>query len=391
MNTITTISNDAYQYSMYFLTYAIVLSATVMYFNYTDMMNSFSYSTLGFVLFSVVVIVFSSIYYSPLLKEKSPNMTTAYIAAGLIMFASGISSIFAMVTPEEAQQVGIALLALTGITLIIIFAFFFYIFGSYLKQKRGLIGFIINFIFFIPCMLLDFIEYIKREYNLTTRTELILAFIEILVIIAYFTITPSMDSGVTYILKQPVFLNKKTVALPNVSSLSITQSDGKTIMPSNFSISMWVYLNLQTSSFMNPDGSSHEVEIFNYGNGKPKINYTNNVMDNAARDMYLFYFTDSAKKPNYQLSLPGQKWNNIVFNYRSNNVDLFINGKLETTFTFNETDLLPQYSTNDTISTGKDGGLNGAICNITYNSSNLENHQIVHNYNLLMLKNPPLL
>jgi hypothetical protein len=164
------------------------------------------------------------------------------------------------------------------------------------------------------------------------------------------------------------------------------------IMPANFSISMWVYLNVQTNSFMRDDGSSYEVNIFSYGNGKPKINYTNNIVDNTVRDVYLFYFTDSANSSNYKKTLPGQKWNNIVFNYNGNIVDLFINGILETSFTFdNINDIMPTFSTNDSITTGVNNGLNGAICNITYKSGNLENHQIVSNYNLLMLKNPPLL
>jgi hypothetical protein len=162
-------------------------------------------------------------------------------------------------------------------------------------------------------------------------------------------------------------------------------------MPANFSISMWVYLNVQTTNFMNSDGTSHEVEMFKYGNGKPKLNYTNNVIDNTNRDAYLFYFTDSAVKPNYQTNLPGQKWNNIVFNYYGSKVDLFINGKLETSFTFDNINTMPQYSKGDSITVGQNGGLTGAICNITYSKSNLENHEIVNTYNILTVKNPPLL
>jgi len=400
MNTISTITNDIYKYGIYFTIYAIVLTATVLFFNNTNMMKTFSYSTLGFVLFSIVSIAISIVYFSPMIKDKTSNMTITYLAAGVIMFASTISSVFAFASPQQIQEIGFAFLGLSVITIIVLLALFFYIFGSYLKQRRGIIGFIINFIFFIPCMLLDLIEFVKNEYNITTQTEWIILGIEILVIVGYFTINPIikkiMNKEITYILNKPVFLNKRTVALDDTSSLATTSlvtsnSSYSSIISSNFSISMWVYLNVQTNSFMNTDGSSHEVNIFNYGNGKPKINYTNNIVDNSTRDVYLFYFTDSANTSNYEKVLPGQKWNNIVFNYHGNSVDLFINGILETNFTFDDINIMPTYSIDDSITTGQSNGLKGAICNITYNSKNLENYQIVNNYNLLMLKNPPLL
>ena len=202
MNTISTITNDIYKYGTYFAIYAIVLTATIIFFNYADMMKSFSYSTLGFVVFSIVSIAISIVYFSPMIKYKTSNMTVTYLAAGLIMFASTISSVFAFASPRQIQEIGIAFLVLTGITIIVLLALFFYIFGNYLKQRRGIIGFIINFIFFIPCMLLDFIEFIKNEYNLTTRTEWIILGIEILVIVGYFTINPIIkkitNKGVTY-------------------------------------------------------------------------------------------------------------------------------------------------------------------------------------------------
>jgi hypothetical protein len=88
--------------------------------------------------------------------------------------------------------------------------------------------------------------------------------------------------------------------------------------------------------------------------------------------------------------MPSQKWNNIVFNYSSNKVDLFINGILEKTFIFDDSNKIPVYADNDVIRCGQPNGLYGAICNIVYTKENLLNNQIVNNYNILMLKNPPL-
>jgi len=70
-------------------------------------------------------------------------------------------------------------------------------------------------------------------------------------------------------------------------------------------------------------------------------------------------------------------------------VDLFINGNLERTYTFNEN--IPIYLATDTITTGSNQGLDGAICNINYYLEPLTKSQITTTYNLLMSKNPPTL
>jgi hypothetical protein len=78
-----------------------------------------------------------------------------------------------------------------------------------------------------------------------------------------------------------------------------------------------------------------------------------------------------------------------VFNYTSNGVDLFINGKIERTLTYDNNNLLPQYHLTDVIKIGGNKGLNGAISNVKYYKKPLTQFEIANNYNLLMYKNPP--
>jgi hypothetical protein len=148
---------------------------------------------------------------------------------------------------------------------------------------------------------------------------------------------------------------------------------------------------VQTKEFSTNNGRAFEATIFSYGSGKPKIKYTNDINDANNRDKINFYFTDSAMTPNYQKTIPSQKWNNIVFNYSGNRVDLFINGNLENTFHFDEKNKRPSYSETDNITTGQnDQGIYGAICNVVYYKKNMMNNQIVNDYNFLVLKNPPI-
>lgn len=156
----------------------------------------------------------------------------------------------------------------------------------------------------------------------------------------------------------------------------------------NYSISLWIYLNQQTHKLKN----QKNINIFHYGDledMKPGISYNNNYKKTENKDIYTITFngTSDNDENNYDIELTSQKWNNFVFNYSNNSVDLFINGNLERTFMFNN--IFPNYLPTDLFTIGDTNGLNGAIGNIRYYIHPLMNFQIANTYNLLMDKNPP--
>jgi hypothetical protein len=154
----------------------------------------------------------------------------------------------------------------------------------------------------------------------------------------------------------------------------------------NYGISMWIYLNDQP---LNYAGYSQETEIFNYGCGKPRITYYNNVKEEGGKDKMIFYLTNNKVNPStVSLRVPKQKWNYFVFNYTSTNADLFMNGVLIETVAFSNN--FPTFSIYDSVSIGSENGLDGAICNIQFYQDNLSLPQIVNSYNLYMNKNPPI-
>jgi hypothetical protein len=154
-----------------------------------------------------------------------------------------------------------------------------------------------------------------------------------------------------------------------------------------YALSLWVYLNNQPPNNMS---YSKETEIFNYGDGKPRITYYNDITTDSNKDKYIFYFTNSTDKiSSVKMTLPGQKWNYIVFNYYSDKVDLFINGNLEKSYVFDNN--MPTYLATDNITVGTKDGLDGAICNVNYFIEPLTKSHITNAYNLLMMKNPPTL
>jgi hypothetical protein len=194
----------------------------------------------------------------------------------------------------------IILLILIGLSII------FTIFSETLRKLNGWTGFFANLLFYIPCLIRDFVKEIISEYNTSSNTVLILFIIEIFLIIMYFFIIPIINNKAlpekTVVLSDPVMLDTE-ITLPKV----LKGSD------SNFAISMWIYLNSMPNT---KQSYTKETVIYNYYNKNPvlinrphiKISYLNN--EHGSNDFIMQVGTTK-----YKISLPLQKWNNFVINY----------------------------------------------------------------------------
>jgi hypothetical protein len=278
------------------------------------------------------------------------------------------------------------------------FAIFYKIALAYISNLTGFSRFIIELIFFIPCMFIDFVEYIKQQFKITPSSVYILFIIEILLILFYMylpkVVSKYIKSKSIILLQNPVNLNKQLL----VSNSSITELINKDALDqittnkqyrTNYSISFWTIINTHSTSNIS---SVQKNNIFKYGhidsnnneNYKPYVSY---VIDKETGDNYIFKFSNS-EDSTYKISLPTQKWHNFVFNYNNSRVDLFINGKLEKTYNFRND--LPVYSHMDEFIAGNENGLDGAICNIQYFTVPLTNTDIANLYNINVWKNPPV-
>jgi hypothetical protein len=244
-----------------------------------------------------------------------------------------------------------------------------------------------------------------QQYSITPNIVFILLIIELILALGYFYIPKIIKKSIkkTAIILQdkPVYLDKER----NVGNIEnflfkplgdkIFYIENKKEYRTNYCINMWIFLNIQPSSNA---AYANETTIFNYNN-HPRITYKNNS-DNKRlknRNIYTFYFSNTqdgstAENGNtsakYEVSIPNQKWNFLSFNYFESKVDLYINGNLERTFYF--TNNIPDYSPNDSVLLGSNGGLTGAICNVTYNKRPLTSEQIATLYNMNYFKNPPV-
>ena len=83
---------------------------------------------------------------------------------------------------------------------------------------------------------------------------------------------------------------------------------------------------------------------------------------------------------------PLQKWNNIVVNYDSGILDIFINAKLVSSIT----NVVP-YMNMDQLTVGSDNGIGGGVCNVVYFPSTMSKERIDINYRILKNNNPPVI
>ena len=352
-------------------------------------------------------IVFSSLMKASTANASAymPMIVFALFLIGMVVSTYISSFVSPYITTKSVSIVSNALRLILVLMLIIGLAIGYKFYSERLKALTGWQGFFINFLFYIPCLISDGLEYLLQQYNITPNIVFVLLIIELLLALSYFYLPKLLNKSIkkTEIVLQnkPVYLNYETVVgntemflfKPINVDEKIEYIPQNSLYRRNYCISMWVFLNVHSSS---TSAYKNETEIFDYSS-HPRITYKNVSNNPKSKDkgIYTFYFSNTKSatiEPDedgkYELSLPNQKWNLISFNYFDTKVDLYINGNLERTYTFS--DNIPQYSPEDLVKLGKENGLNGAICNVSYNKKPLTSTEISTAYNINYMNNPPI-
>ena len=302
---------------------------------------------------------------------KGRDIMIIGIVIGIILLFIGLYSTFSKTALLFATFI---MNVLVFLIIIVALTFIFNVFSNYINRSEGTVKFILQFIFYIPCLLNDLFEYLKNQLHITPKITYILIVLEILLVLFYLYIPilfSKMILSKGHILqKEPFLLIDKQ--MNTLSNSEITLKNPKEDLMNNsyrktYSISMWIQINPG-----NVGNVKNKQTIFNYGytntknninHAKPMIKYSYDTV--KGKDLYDIYFTSDIEKP-IQIYLPNQKWNLFVFNYNENNTsDLFINGSLERTFDLRVK--TPEYSLEDTITIGsKNTSLYGFISNVIY-------------------------
>lgn len=276
-----------------------------------------------------------------------------------------------------------SLLQLIVILIIVVaLAIFYKLTYNELYKMNNMTGIVANVLFYIPCLLLNLLEYINADLKQAPKAVYLLLIIEAILISLYFLIPKIMSSvAKTASIKDGTPIVIQPVRLDNVSNLtsyvelqSVRPNPGD-IINNKYAISAWVYVvPLSTSTVP----YNNDAIIYKYGSNHPALMY------NGPSGKFKCYFNSASS---HTFEMPMQHWNHVVLNYTKSGVDLFINGELIHT--------VPRDSQNealamgDIIEVGQDNGLSGGVCNMVYFSRPLLKTEIESIYSLNKDKDPP--
>jgi len=232
---------------------------------------------------------------------------------------------------------------------------------------------------YIPCLLLDLVDYLKYQYQITTKPIMIVFIVELLLIGLYFIypwiVKHFLSHNSNQLVKEPVVLNNVT----NLGSFSdVNYVDDK--FQYKYAVSGWIYID----SFPPETNSSYDeyTSLLNIGD---KPNFLFNVTKNKLKIMLktqgnnesILYETDEFRM---------QKWNHVVVNYDGATMDIFINNEL-----VSSTPGSIPYNSNTMMTCGTMNGIYGGVCNVNYFKEAISRAKITWLYTSVKNLNPPVI
>lgn len=336
----------------------------------------------------VVPLIAVTVYY---IKLNVPQVS-AFSITDFMKYGAGLLAIIGVVylvnnitLPDNIVKLFTgSFTIITALIIIVALAIVYKVLFNYFYKIDGMNGFIINMIFYIPCMVLNGLEYISNDFKQTPFTVYVLLMIEIILLLAYFylpKITQLITNSVNIkdgkpIITEPMLIKKRE----NISSyIAMSDHDPKTgnIVNNKFAISMWVYVVPVPPTVYPYNG---DATIFEFGNYHPRLIY------NGSTNKFKTFMNQSESA---EFNMPLQSWNHVVYNYTKSSIDLFVNGELVATKT-GRSGVNEGLSMDDILSIGQDNGLSGGICNIVYFKTPLFKYEIENMYNLNKMKDPPI-
>lgn len=290
------------------------------------------------------------------------------------------------------------------------------------STKPSLMTLVFKILMYLPCLLLVALDYLKREFNITTRSVWILFGLEVLFVVLYVLVPVALQHMSTaqgiQLLKGPVSLNQEQI-VGNYEQLYVNarkkSADDKRIVlldtggndvtqkrkfDYSYGLSFWFYINPQGE---NTNSSySQYTPLLSYAN-KPRVEY--NFKLNTLRVM-----TETGKDDNLDISLKStsgnrpptftnvlhelyktkdiyyQKWNQMVINYNAGTMDIFLNGEL-----VGSHGSISPYMSFENITLGHNNGIYGGLANVMYYNNPLSPGTIKIMYKMLRDKKYPVL
>jgi hypothetical protein len=222
---------------------------------YANLVNLFKYVTTVSMLSTVVFVILLTVLFIVYVSKK---------------FTDGIMSIMR--------------LFLTVIAIIVAIAILITVYDAVAKkekeyesmQSNSIIFLVLKVIRYIPCMIIDAVNWVRREYSITTRPVWILFGIEVMVIGAYFLVpmilNAAMFNETTKLTEDIVDLkmSKQLSTLGKVGIVRTPECSSKTKTKYDYAVSGWLFISSHPPSMTS--GGNRFMNVLDF-NGIPTIEY----------------------------------------------------------------------------------------------------------------------
>ena len=352
-------------------------------------------------------------------ENKIITLMKYLLAVGMVALFIAMMSMFGTQAVAGFSSNNYGKLAINIIIIIVIAAIIFRALTySNFYQNSPLTQLIVNSIFYIPCLLVAFIDNFVKLTGLDvkskgkdsglfkpTTTDYILLVLAILLNVGYFAYPYAAvkfsKQGGLMLIDNPIYTNTEHI-LASYQSLNKNtnydlnyDSTLNTDFNYTYAISFWVYIDAVSPSMSS--AYNKYTSLLSYG-GKPNVLYKG-----ADNTLMITMDNTSAPKSNYKPMVPFdtdengnriiyvkkdvllQKWNNIIINYNGGTLDIFYNGELVKS----SIEVL-SWMKYDTLTVGSKNGIRGGMCNLNYFDKSLNVQQIYYLYNFVKDNTPPV-
>ena len=257
-----------------------------------------------------------------------------------------------------------------------------------------------NFLFYLPCLMLDFVDMVKEQYKLTTSTSLLLlaaqaAFLLIGRFLPSFVARAINHTGVQ-ILSAPVSMS--TSVPITTYDIQFVNTQGDIVAPMStsqtkvnlknysYGVSAWFYIHPQPPT-TNANYFDTDINLMTFGGFGPSIQF--NPKNNTLKFGLYGKPIELNKEVLTVSDIALQTWNNVIINSDKGEVDIFINNKLIYTGNIVPNDDGPKDAVFNVI-VGQADGVHGEMCNVVLNTEPFTKPEIMWLYKTNKALNPPV-
>jgi hypothetical protein len=388
--------------------FGLLLITTITIFIALYRNEKYSDNYFKYMIFIVLPIIVSSYLLLPVFSQKMSTPFILLMVFLFILFVLALYAFYRIKNPESVVLVQYSIYLFFFVFTIVGLAIIYKFSIRYIYNTRGIFSIVLQFIFFIPCLLIDLIEYIKNDLKFTPPTTYILLGLEALILFVYFILIPGLYSteiktNAQILLNDAVFLNQETKI--GDKAIFLIDIDNTINTRQNFAISFWTFINNNTiATPIFRIGDKHEnigkLNIVSGMDGKFWFTLSNTPNNPSSIKRYLLNNdiipTEEENTEEIKPSLPIQKWNHISISIEQSipventTVNVFLNGQINNSYKLDGH--VFDFAKEDVIITGVNmPGTNlGAICNVCYYRNPITKDDASAEYNALRYKNPPI-